>query len=117
MRLQGHAQVNKYLNVLPFLDVSTLSRDGLLSVGNFLRTEMATLQHSVAYYGAQYKVAAKQFDELEAECASRARAEEKVTSTVENSASPSQAEMEVGDGIQGMSIDAVDVPLPEETSA
>ena len=44
-----------------------MSREGLLSVGNYLRTEMATLQHTVAYYGAQYKLAATQFDELEAE--------------------------------------------------
>ncbi|KAK7020259.1 hypothetical protein VNI00_017751 [Paramarasmius palmivorus] len=117
LRLQGHAQVNKYLNIIPFLDMSTMSREGLLSVGNYLRTEMATLQHTVAYYGAQYKLAATQFDELEAECNNRLRKQEKEAAAAEASASQSLIELEVGEGLQGMSLDTAETPAPEETAA
>ena len=55
----------------PYLTLSDLSNESLQSIFNFLRTEQATLQHSVHFFANQYQFAVKQIELVQSEQANR----------------------------------------------
>ena len=72
MRLRGDEHILNLMSMLPFMDISSVSDEALKSVHNRLRTEMAVLRHAVESTHSQYKLASKQFNEVEHEQATRA---------------------------------------------
>ena len=49
--------------MIPFLQLETLQPDALLSIANYLRAEVATLEHNIQYMLGQYKLAYSKLEE------------------------------------------------------
>jgi hypothetical protein len=45
------------------MELEKMSPDVLLSVSNFLRHEMSTLEHNIHFFASQYQLTQKQFEE------------------------------------------------------
>uniref|UniRef100_A0A0W0FAW9 Uncharacterized protein n=1 Tax=Moniliophthora roreri TaxID=221103 RepID=A0A0W0FAW9_MONRR len=50
--------------LIPFLDLEKASSEVLLSVSNFLRAELSSLEHNIHFYIGQYQVSAKSLEEV-----------------------------------------------------
>jgi hypothetical protein len=72
MHLLGDEHIANIMNMLPFMDIASVSDGVLKSVHSRLRTELATLRHSIEYSHGQYKLANNQLTELEQEQGARA---------------------------------------------
>ena len=49
--------------MIPFLQLETLQPNALLSIANYLRAEVATLEHNIQYMLGQYKLAYSKLEE------------------------------------------------------
>ncbi|KAF9256421.1 hypothetical protein L218DRAFT_966381 [Marasmius fiardii PR-910] len=56
-------QVARFTSLVPFLNMDSLEANALLSIANFLKTELATLAHAVQYYSGQYQYVHRQLEE------------------------------------------------------
>ncbi|EEB88802.1 hypothetical protein MPER_13183 [Moniliophthora perniciosa FA553] len=61
-RVIGNASVSKYTSLVPFLELEKSPVDVIVSVVNFLRSEMSTLEHNVHFFASQYKFTSLQFE-------------------------------------------------------
>ncbi|ESK81035.1 hypothetical protein Moror_11270 [Moniliophthora roreri MCA 2997] len=50
--------------LIPFLDLEKASSEVLLSVANFLHTELSSLEHNIHFYIGQYQVSSKSLEEV-----------------------------------------------------
>uniref|UniRef100_A0A0W0FUG5 Uncharacterized protein n=1 Tax=Moniliophthora roreri TaxID=221103 RepID=A0A0W0FUG5_MONRR len=57
--------------LIPFLDLEKASSKVLLSVSNFLRAELSSLEHNIYFYIGQYQVSAKSLEEVNRICLSK----------------------------------------------
>lgn len=64
VREEGHARVLHVAGLLPFANMSKYDPEQLLSVANFLRTEIITLQHTILHAHSQYKSSLAQLEEI-----------------------------------------------------
>lgn len=64
LREEGHARVIHIAGLLPFANLSTYDPEQLLSVANFFKTEIITLQHTILHAHSQYKASLAQLDEI-----------------------------------------------------
>ncbi|KAF9257765.1 hypothetical protein L218DRAFT_1005805 [Marasmius fiardii PR-910] len=62
-RLVEAQQVARFTSLVPFLNMESLEANALLSIANFLKTELATLAHAVQYYSGQYQYVHRQLEE------------------------------------------------------
>ncbi|KAF9258407.1 hypothetical protein L218DRAFT_964478 [Marasmius fiardii PR-910] len=62
-RLVEAQQVACFTSLVPFLNMDSLEANALLSIANFLKTELATLAHAVQYYSGQYQYVHRQLEE------------------------------------------------------
>ncbi|KAK7018809.1 hypothetical protein VNI00_018200 [Paramarasmius palmivorus] len=63
LRAAGYTSVLKQTVMIPFLQLETLQPDALLSIANYLRAEVATLEHNIQYMLGQYKLAYSKLEE------------------------------------------------------
>jgi membrane-bound lytic murein transglycosylase B len=49
--------------MIPFLQLETLPPDALLSIANYLRAEVATLEHNIQFMLGQYKLSYSKLEE------------------------------------------------------
>ncbi|KAF9254850.1 hypothetical protein L218DRAFT_1039765 [Marasmius fiardii PR-910] len=49
-RLLDSQQISRLTSLVPFFPLETLEGPHLISIGNFLRSELSTLSHAVKYY-------------------------------------------------------------------
>ena len=64
VREETHERVSHIAGLMPFVNWTKYEAEGLISVANFLRTELVTLQHSILYSYGQYKQTLSQLDEV-----------------------------------------------------
>lgn len=50
--------------MVPFFSLDTLAPPQLISIGNFLRSELSTLSHAVKYYSRQYEFVQQQLEDV-----------------------------------------------------
>jgi hypothetical protein len=63
VRKSAHDSVLRAISVLPFFDLHKLTSDNLLSVSNYLRNELTSLQHSILHLHGQYETTNRQLEE------------------------------------------------------
>ncbi|ESK81532.1 hypothetical protein Moror_15660 [Moniliophthora roreri MCA 2997] len=63
LQVAGADSVIRHTALVPFMDLEKMLTDVLLSVSNFLRHEMSTLEHNVHFFFSQYELTRKKFEE------------------------------------------------------
>uniref|UniRef100_A0A0W0ETT2 Uncharacterized protein n=1 Tax=Moniliophthora roreri TaxID=221103 RepID=A0A0W0ETT2_MONRR len=63
LQVAGADSVLRHTALVPFMDLEKMLTDVLLSVSNFLRHEMSTLEHNIHFFSSQYELTCKQFKE------------------------------------------------------
>jgi hypothetical protein len=63
-RLTDSQRTARIASLVPFFKLDSLSPPQLVSIGNFLRTELSTLSHATRYYAGQYEYVLKQLEDV-----------------------------------------------------
>ncbi|KAF9257372.1 hypothetical protein L218DRAFT_1080950 [Marasmius fiardii PR-910] len=63
-RLLDSQQISRLTSLVPFFALDSLAPPQLISIGNFLRSELSTLSHAVKYYSKQYDFVQQQLEDV-----------------------------------------------------
>jgi hypothetical protein len=63
-RTNESQRIARLASLVPFFKLEALTAPQLVSIGNFLRTELSTLAHATQYYAGQYSYVQKQLADI-----------------------------------------------------